>query len=80
MDIVCRAPQDIADDELSEAHDMCVEALRVWVPSIPSYLYTGAKREQIRAHKDKLESLILNGGAWDARVNVLWFTARYIAT
>lgn len=61
--IECRSPQQIADDELLGALEMCDEALREWIPGC-GYLYTGQRRERIKALKTQLETLILSGEGW----------------
>lgn len=61
--IRCRSPQEIADDDLVFAHNMCEEALRAVVPG-QGRLYRGQHYQRIVSLRDKLALLIEQGQPW----------------
>lgn len=69
MAIACRSPQEIADDALLNALSMCDEALSAFHAGM-GYLYVGERRQRIKAHKARLEGLILDGQSWTSSVPV----------
>ena len=71
--IVCRSPEQIADDELFDALEMCNQALRCFTIG-SGYLYVGQRRERITALRDKLLNIIASGDntGWTNSINPTW--------
>jgi len=67
MEIVCRSPQVIEDDDLCEAHTMCHNALTRW--DFTYKLYSRDHINSIRKLRSQLEECILNGTKFPGRIN-----------
>lgn len=61
--IECRSPAQIHDDDLVDAHDLCVDALNDFVIGL-GYLYTGQRRTRIQAARDLIAQHIEEGTQW----------------
>ncbi len=77
--ITCRSPQEIADDELLSALDMCEDALRAFIPGM-GYMHRGPRRARIAAMRDRLNVLIEQGQSWQglAPVGLAAYAAIYL--
>lgn len=72
MQIECRSPKQIAEDELFQAHTDLTQALAEFVPG-SGYLYTGARRDRIKALQKRVADAILDGDtSGTGRTGVSW--------
>lgn len=59
--IECRNPQQIAEDELVQAHTDLQQSLAVWDAPSGRYLHVGERRRRMTALLTKLENKIAAG-------------------
>ncbi len=63
MEHTGRSPQQIADDSLINALSICDESLNDFVPGL-GYIFVGKRRANIKALKDRIERIIVEGDVW----------------
>jgi len=78
MQIQCRSPQTILEDDVFEAIALCDEVLNGWTYAgvCSGYTYGPTVRKLFKEYKTKLEAMVLSGEVhWPRHTGVLGWAA-----